>query len=114
MNDTATISIKSLWTLISSMSINDRRWIADRLNKQITKEDKKQQRFLKELSNPVKTESDFKSYYADKFAQFSADWGGEEDADTVAKNLRDGIAEARNVDKNRKLEKVTYASTLRR
>lgn len=98
MNETATISIKSLWTLISSMNIQDRRWIAEKLNKQITKEDKKQQRFLKDFSTATTTESDFKSYYADKFAQFSADWGGDEDADTVAKQLREGIAEARNVE----------------
>ncbi len=98
MNNTINISKKSLWALLCSLSLPDKRWIAEHLIAQSKKADKKTEKSFKELQTNTSQNTDYKSFYDEMFEKFSGDYCGDGDALTIAEELRNGRVNTRTVE----------------
>lgn len=86
-----TIPMDAMLALLNSMSLDDRRWLAERMNAQIELDEAKADASWKEFlanATPIVDESDEKLDKA--LARFHTDWGGDKDPLEIARELRQG------------------------
>ena len=96
---TSTISLDSLFSLISGMSLRDRRWLSQQLLKQLQADEEKAKRDWDALvsSRPSLEEEDNTRLDA-ALARISGDWGGDKNPVEIANELRQGSDMVREVE----------------
>lgn len=86
-----TIPMDAMLALLNSMSLNDRRWLAKRMNAQIELDEAKADTSWKDFlanATPIEDVSDEKLDKA--LALFHTDWGGDKEPLEIARELRQG------------------------
>lgn len=87
----ATIPMESLLAMLSGMSLNDRRWLAEQLAEQVEREASETAKSWNEfLSKSKLWRDDSDERLDDALARFHKDWGGEKDPMEIAQELRQG------------------------
>lgn len=96
---TTTISMDSLFSLISGMSIRDRRWLSQQLLQQLQVDEEKAKKEWNELlsSRPSWEEEDNARLDA-ALARISGEWGGDKTPVEIANELRQGPEMVREVE----------------
>lgn len=96
---TTTISMDSLYSLISGMSIPDRRWLSQKLLQQLQADEVKAEKEWNELlsSSPSWEEEDNARLDA-ALARLSGGWGGDKNPVEIANELRQGSEMVREVE----------------
>ena len=93
------ISRENLFTLLSGMSLADRRWFAKTLTEQVERDEADAEKKWKKLMGRTPSwEDEYKEAYDHVFASFSKDWGGDGDAMEIAESLRNEHSEGRAVE----------------
>lgn len=88
---TGTVPMDAILALLNSMSLYDRRWLAEQMNAQLELDEAKAKESWKNFLNnrtPVEDDSDERLDWA--LARFHKDWGGDKDPMEIAKELRQG------------------------
>ncbi|MCR5039755.1 MAG: hypothetical protein K6A94_10510 [Bacteroidales bacterium] len=88
---TGTVPMDAILALLNSMSLNDRRWLAEQMNAQLELDEAKAEESWKNFMNnltPIEDDSDERLDRA--LARFHKDWGGDKDPMEIAKELRQG------------------------
>ena len=91
MQNTATIPMESLLAMLSGMSLNDRRWLAEQLTEQIEREATETAKSWNDfLAKGSLWEDDSNERLDAALACFHKDWGGDKDPAEIAEELRQG------------------------
>ena len=99
MTETVSISRDNLYTLLSAMSLSDRRWLAEALTEQVEHDEAEAKaRWQKWLEDGPHWKDEYKENYDKTFASFNKDWGGEGDALDIARSLRNETPNTRTIE----------------
>ena len=90
---TASVSIEGLMAMLDSMTLRDRRRIAEHLSAQIDCEEREAEKHLKErMADAPRWLDDSDARLDSALARFHNDWGGNSSPVEIANELRQGAA----------------------
>lgn len=96
---TATIPMNSLLAMLSGMSLNDRRWLAEQLTEQVEREETAAEKSWNDLlAKGSLWEDDSDERLDAALARFHKDWGGDKDPVEIAEELRQGAEMVRDIE----------------
>jgi hypothetical protein len=96
---TASVSIEGLMAMLDSMTLRDRRRIAEHLSAQIDCEEREAEKHLKErMADAPRWVDDSDARLDSALARFHNDWGGNSSPVEIANELRQGAAMVNDVE----------------
>ena len=99
---TGTVSMDSILTMLNSLGMTEKDWLAEQLLKEVSREKEeaagRRREYQESLKNRLSWKEQYQKMYDEMFAKFNTDWGGNDDALKVAEELHDSRSDMRTIE----------------